>query len=74
MSGTMPTFYEIPITTDLVRSVRYGDFPMQPIAISAFYVPIARPNRRWSEGMKPLDNRGIILSCNEAFKAVAEIN
>ncbi|KAJ7795484.1 hypothetical protein B0H14DRAFT_2919140 [Mycena olivaceomarginata] len=27
------------------------------------------PHRRWVEGMKPLDNRRIILECYEAFKA-----
>ena len=74
MSGTMPTFYEIPITAELVCNVRYGRFPIQPIEVSAFYVPVARQKSRWSEGMKPLDNRQIILSCYEAFKAVVEIN
>ena len=68
MKGTAPTFYKIFITTELVASVAGGVYPATPTIVYAHIPTIPRPNRRWSEGMKPLDNRGIILSCYEAFK------
>ncbi|KAF8336765.1 hypothetical protein F5887DRAFT_1138275 [Amanita rubescens] len=74
MTGTMPTFYEIPITLDLVHSVRHGKYSYQPTEVLAYYVPVTRQNRRWTEGMKPLGNRHNILSCYEAFKAIAGVN
>jgi hypothetical protein len=69
MTGTMPTFYQIPVTADLIYNVRHGLFPTQPIEVLVFHAPIQ--NRG---GMKQLDNRHIILSCFEAFKAIVEIN
>jgi len=68
MKGTAPTFYKIFITTELVASVAGGVYPATPTIVYAHIPTIPRPNRRWSEGMKPLDNRGTILSCYEAFK------
>ena len=32
---------------------------------------VSRPTRRYNEGMKPLDNRRIVLACYEAFKLVS---
>ena len=74
MVGTTPTFYKVPVTANLVFSLRHGQFPVRRTDISVCYAPVARQRRRWSEGMKPLDNRGSILRCYEAFKAIAEIN
>jgi len=68
MKGTMPTFYKIPVTTDLVRSVQYGEYPAQETVVYSHYPAVPRPARRYSEGMKPLDNRRVILACYEAFK------
>jgi hypothetical protein len=68
MKGTAPTFYKINVTTELITSVGGGGYPDIPTIIYAHVPSIPRPNRRWREGMKPLDNRRIILSCYEAFK------
>ncbi|KAJ7696627.1 hypothetical protein B0H14DRAFT_3529712 [Mycena olivaceomarginata] len=64
--GTSPTFYTVPLTEELVRCVERGETP----TIVAVHLPdLPRPHRQWVEGMKPLDNRRIILECYEAFKA-----
>jgi len=68
MKSTMPTFYKIPVTTELVRAVQLGEYPAQETVVYAHLPPVPRPARRYSEGMKPLDNRHIVLSCYEAFK------
>ena len=64
MDGTMPTFYKIPITDELVRAVESGEKPNLETVVHVYVPEVPRPE----EGMKPLDNRVIILSCFEAFK------
>jgi len=64
MDGTMPTFYKIPITPELVTAVEAGEQPEQETIVHAYLPEVPRPE----EGMKPLDNRFIILSCFEAFR------
>ena len=64
MDGTMPTFYKIPITAELVRAVESGKQPEQETVVHAYVHEVPRPE----EVMKPLDNRHIILSCFEAFR------
>ena len=64
MDGTMPTFYKIPITAELVRAVESGKQPEQETVVHAYVPEVPRPE----EGMKPSDNRHIILSCFEAFR------
>jgi hypothetical protein len=61
---TSPTFYKIPISTDLVTAVERGQFPEQETVVQA-HVPVLP---RKDCGMWPLDNRKAILSCFEAFK------
>ncbi|KAK2463783.1 hypothetical protein APHAL10511_004181 [Amanita phalloides] len=68
LKGTMPIFYKILVTTELVILVGGGAYPSTPTIVHAHVPNLPRPNRRWSEGMKPLDNRQIVLSCFEAFK------
>jgi len=68
MRGTTPIFYKIKVTAELVTSVSEGTNPQVATIVYAHAPDVPRPNRRWSEGMKPLDNRHIILSCYEAFK------
>ena len=68
MRGTSPIFYKVEVTAALVQAVDTGTYPHTPTAVHAYPPDIPRPNRRWSEGMKPLNNRQIILSCFEAFK------
>jgi hypothetical protein len=64
MDGTMPTFFKIPITTELVTAVGSGERPELDTTVHAYRPEVPRPG----EGMKPLDNRSIILSCFEAFR------
>ena len=68
MRGTAPFFYKIEVTAALVNSVRNGAYPQAVTTVYAHVPSIPRRNRRWSEGIKTLDNRHIILSCYEAFK------
>ncbi|KAJ7029279.1 hypothetical protein C8F04DRAFT_963114 [Mycena alexandri] len=63
--GTSPTFYKIPLTEEFVRCVERGDYPNTPTIVSFHLPDLPRPR---AEGMKPLDNRRIILRCYEAFK------
>ncbi|KAH8987409.1 hypothetical protein EDB86DRAFT_2188834 [Lactarius hatsudake] len=66
--GTSPIFYKIPVTTQLAQSVKLGLYPSEPTIVYQHLPKLARPICRLSEGMKPLDNRAIILSCFEALK------
>jgi hypothetical protein len=59
MVGTFPRFYKVKVTADLNRSVRFGLYP----ATDTPRVP-----RRRSDGMRPLDNRELVLRYYEAFK------
>ena len=70
LRGTMPTFYRVLVTTELVTSVRRGAYPgpNTPTVVYVHIPNLPRPDSRWSEGMKPLDNRDILLSCYKAFK------
>ena len=68
---TSPTFYKIPISEDLVTAVERGQYPTQETVVLA-HTPAVPPSDSWDEpeldGMDPLDNRRVILSCFEAFK------
>ncbi|KAJ6465488.1 hypothetical protein C8R47DRAFT_1235714, partial [Mycena vitilis] len=66
--GTSPTFYKVPLTEELVRCVEDGQYPETPTIVAVHNPSLPRPHRRRLEGMKPLDNRIIILECYEAFK------
>ena len=69
MNRTMPTFYKIPATANLLRAIQLGEYPEEETVVYAHLPPVPRPARRYSEGMKPLDNRHVVLSCFEAFKS-----
>ncbi|KAG7085784.1 hypothetical protein E1B28_003325 [Marasmius oreades] len=65
--STVPTFYKIPITSDLLRSVRTGQFPPQQTVVHKLITPF--PFRKtYRNGMHPLENRRIVLQCFEALK------
>ncbi|TFK23489.1 hypothetical protein FA15DRAFT_462456 [Coprinopsis marcescibilis] len=70
MAGTVPTFFKIPVTQELVTHVRHGTYPPTPTIAAYCFPPVPRPARRRSDGMKPLDNRRQTLSCYEAFKTI----
>jgi hypothetical protein len=70
LSGASPTFYKIPVSEDLVYAVQTGQYPKQETVVLAHRPAVLPSARRPSsgEGMNPLDNRRVILSCFEAFK------
>ncbi|KAK0187221.1 hypothetical protein F5146DRAFT_767307 [Armillaria mellea] len=68
MIGTAPIFYKILATKKLADAVAFGIFPPDPTVVHRHVPSVPRPTRRLSEGMKPLDNRAIILRCFEGFK------
>lgn len=68
MIGTAPIFYKIWVTKELSDAVIYGTFPKTPTVVYFHLPSVPRPYRRLSEGMKPLDNRRIVLHCYEALK------
>jgi hypothetical protein len=63
--GTFPTFYKIKITAGLNDAVVSGTFPGIETVV---FRHIPRLPRRKSEGMKPLDNRSVIVRYFEAFR------
>ena len=67
MVGTFPRFYKIKVTTDLDRCVRFGQYPEIQTVV---YRHTPRVPRRRSDGMRPLDNRKLVLRCYEAFKKI----
>ena len=66
--GSSPTFFKIPVTSELAQAVESGEYPIAPTIVHAHLPDLPRPAQRLNEGMKPLDNRRHILSCYEAFK------
>jgi hypothetical protein len=68
MDGTAPTFYKIDITAAVVEAIETGQHPAQVAIMHKLVPPIPRPGLLRDEGMRPLDNRAIFLSCFEAFK------
>ena len=60
MVGISPIFYEVLITAELTKSVKLGVFPAECTIVHAHLPDVARPLRRVSEGMRPLDNRASI--------------
>jgi hypothetical protein len=68
MTGTSPTFFKIPVTLELIKAVRRGEYPTTPTVVAMHLPDVPRPSRRLCEGMRPLDNRRCILACFEAFK------
>ncbi|KAF8506682.1 hypothetical protein F5888DRAFT_1602364 [Russula emetica] len=66
MTGTTPTFYKIPVTTELVHAVRFGIYPEQETIIPCHRpaIPIL------AHGMQNLDDRHLILSSFAAFRSL----
>ena len=65
MVGTFPRFYKVTVTTDLDMCVRGGTYPAAETIVER-HTP--RVPRRRSDGMRPLDNRILVLRCYEAFR------
>ncbi|KAJ7806257.1 hypothetical protein B0H14DRAFT_3091411 [Mycena olivaceomarginata] len=59
---------KVPVSQELVMAVIGGVYPATETIVQAHLPVIPRPADRLNEGMKPQDNRLIIMSCYEAFK------
>jgi len=68
LMATFPTFFKIPVTKELVRSVEYGQYPPTPTIVTAHVPVISNPDRKYITGMKSVENRLPIVQCYEAFK------
>ncbi|KAI6019048.1 hypothetical protein PISMIDRAFT_110908 [Pisolithus microcarpus 441] len=68
MIGTHLTFFKIPVTKELIQAMQRGQFPSTPTIISMHLPTLPRPAKHVREGMQPLDNRHVIITCFEAFK------
>ena len=68
MMGSTPTFYKIAMTQDLVDAVETAEYPASPAIMHKLIPPVDDLARLSQNGMKPLNNRAVILGCFEAFK------
>ena len=68
MVRTAPTFYKIEVNTALVEAVELGEYPLQTTIVHKLIPPVQVLKDFQQDGMKPLENRAVILSCFEAFK------
>jgi len=69
MVGVVPTFYRIPVTTELVRHVQAGAHPLEKTTVQRCIPPVPNPLSYLDEGLVPLVNRVTVMQCFEAFKA-----
>jgi hypothetical protein len=69
MIGTYPVFYQIPVSIDFITAVWNCERPEQETVVNSyapdFPVHLHEGNL---QGMKPIANRIILLSCYEAFR------
>ena len=70
LAGTAPTFYKIPITSDLLQSVTTAQFPSQKTIVHKFIPPVPNMQYFLREGMVPLENRYICFQCFEGLKTL----
>lgn len=68
MIGSALTFYKVLVSEELIHAINTGQHPIQRTVVKKLVPPVPRPATYLHEGMKPLDNRHIILQCLEAFK------
>jgi len=71
MTGTLPTFFKIPVTQDLLHHIACGVRPPKETRVTYCFPPV--PVHCHTKGMMPLDSRAEILKCFEAFKAIVGI-
>jgi len=66
--GSWPTFFKIPLE-NLAHRVARDDCSFSSwVSVSAYSPRVERPLKRLEEGMKPLDNRFLLLSALMRFK------
>ncbi|KAF9471085.1 hypothetical protein BDN70DRAFT_605389 [Pholiota conissans] len=66
--GSSPVFYKIDVTRELAEAVKRGVCPSTTTVVERHVPAVPRPEKRDEEGMKPLDNRRIMLGCYQAMK------
>ena len=69
--GSWPTFFKIPSPENLANRVAHDDVDNPDLffaSVSAHSPRVSRPLKRLEEGMKPLDNRLLLLSALMRFK------
>ena len=70
MCGTTPVLYKFEITAGLVEAVQTSQYPSKATKVQRLMPPVARPESLMDEGICPVDNRRVLLSCLEAFKEI----
>ena len=68
--GTAPTFFEIYMTHDFLEAVERGSYPSQAATVRRLVPPVPRLALLEECGMRPLDNREVILGCFRGFQEV----
>ena len=68
MTGTAPTFYKVYVTSALVEAIEGAQYPEHVTIVHRLIPPVQQPAELEFHGMRPLDNRRVVLSCFEAFK------
>ncbi|KAJ6496018.1 hypothetical protein C8R45DRAFT_1211727 [Mycena sanguinolenta] len=68
MTGSAPTFYQIPVSETLVAAVRRGQCPSEPTIVKKLRPPVDDMREYIEKGMESLPNRRLILQCLAAFK------
>jgi len=71
MSGTRPTFYLVPVSTELSNAVITGQYPATQTRVLRC-ATVATPTRRASTGMEDTVYRKLALKRFVAFKALAK--
>jgi len=69
MRKTVPIFYRIPVTVELLQALAAGSYPTEETVVFCFHPRLQNP--KYSHGgIHLLENRRIILQYLEAFKAL----
>jgi len=67
MIGTAPIFYKVNVTAALVECIETAQYRAQVTNVHKL-VPPVQHCQPLEEGMRPLVNRAVMLSCFEAFR------
>lgn len=68
MVGTAPTFFRVCVTERLLRALERGSYPDEETVVLKFVPPVPNIDDYLSFGMRPLENRRIVLQCFEGLK------
>lgn len=70
MYGTAPVFYRVPVTQAFMDALASNQYPADQMLVHRFVPPVPNQHSYKEQGMRPLNNREIILQCLGAFKDV----